>query len=740
MRDLTTLSWPSFSLLLIFLITLCAGPTFGAQSGALLVNSLREVYQTQTNFDVPLGGYADNYISSLWCDPNVATETTVTILNQNTAFSLSPIAPPLSHIFCGTYYYVIFRFTPAAAGLVTDVVTFSTDIGSASLQLIGNGIPVESPAFWVADLPAGTSAERLQYDSSRHYLYVTDSNNNRLIVFSPPSRSVVTTIPVGYAPFGMALTPDAKFLYIANAGEYSISEINLDTLQESRRIILPSLGPYPGYTPYALTVIGEGLLLIGSSPPLLSSGGPIFELDLNNQTLSPRTDIGRGMSPDFATSSDFSTTAILVEPFASPADFVRYDHASGSITKGGGGIEAGVSINHNGTEILSNDGVCMGGVFSFLPDLHLMDSQLNTITGIGLLGCKALQTAFSADGSKVYAVSDPDPSSPIAGSLMHEVDLSVLRQTRTLQSTMPDGYYPLPDTKAMAVSDDGVWVYSIFGQTNNAPPSKLLMMKVGHVDGISSLAVVTVGTGTGTVISIPGGIDCGSDCWEDFPTGTSVSLTPVAGANTVFAGWSGDPDCLDGVVTMGKDKSCIAKFDRAYLVSVNKAGAGKGLVSSDSPQINCGSQCSAYFKTNSRITLTATPDAGSIFLGWTSTQVYCSAGGPCIIDVGGPISVTATFVPAIYVNVVAPNGGEVWRGSTLQTIRWSANGFSGNVRIQLSRDGGTTWKTIINKTANSGSVQWKVRKPVTSQAKIRICSIASPSICDTSDSTFTIQP
>jgi len=36
---------------------------------------------------------------------------------------------------------------------------------------------------------------------------------------------------------------------------------------------------------------------------------------------------------------------------------------------------------------------------------------------------------------------------------------------------------------------------------------------------------------------------------------------------------------------------------------------------------------------------------------------------------------------------------------------------SGKVRIELSRDGGATWKALANSTANTGALSWKVTKP-----------------------------
>jgi len=53
------------------------------------------------------------------------------------------------------------------------------------------------------------------------------------------------------------------------------------------------------------------------------------------------------------------------------------------------------------------------------------------------------------------------------------------------------------------------------------------------------LTVTLGGNATGSVTSNPPGIDCGVDCTEVYLATTPVSLTPVAGPNAVFAGWSG---------------------------------------------------------------------------------------------------------------------------------------------------------------------------------------------------------
>jgi hypothetical protein len=89
-------------------------------------------------------------------------------------------------------------------------------------------------------------------------------------------------------------------------------------------------------------------------------------------------------------------------------------------------------------------------------------------------------------------------------------------------------------------------------------------------------------------------------------------------------------------------------------------------------------------------------------------------------------------------SVLTPKSGDIWRIGTNQTINWMPSGVTGNVQIQISRNGGS-WKAIINNTANDGSQAWKVAKPATLRAKVRVCRISAPLICGPSSPTFIIQ-
>ncbi|MFN3481314.1 MAG: InlB B-repeat-containing protein, partial [Thermodesulfovibrionales bacterium] len=130
------------------------------------------------------------------------------------------------------------------------------------------------------------------------------------------------------------------------------------------------------------------------------------------------------------------------------------------------------------------------------------------------------------------------------------------------------------------------------------------MTKRSESAGTYTLTVIKSGTGTGTVTSNPAGINCGSDCSEDYTSGTTVTLTAQADSGSTFAGWSGDADCSDGVVTMDADKSCTATFTlNQYTITTSANPSAGGSVTCNPNPVNHGSTSTCTITTNAGYTL-----------------------------------------------------------------------------------------------------------------------------------------
>jgi len=171
------------------------------------------------------------------------------------------------------------------------------------------------------------------------------------------------------------------------------------------------------------------------------------------------------------------------------------------------------------------------------------------------------------------------------------------------------------------------------------------------------IVVMIDGSGSGAVSSSPTGINCPPTCSSRFPAGTVVTLTATPSANSVLLWWS-DARCTGTgscVVTMTAETAVTAAFALTYVLTVSRAGAGEGTVTSSPAGIACGGTCSASFPIGTAVTLTATPNANSAFTGWTGGG--CNGTGGCTVNISGATTVTPTFTPIFALTVARAGTG-----------------------------------------------------------------------------------
>jgi hypothetical protein len=101
-------------------------------------------------------------------------------------------------------------------------------------------------------------------------------------------------------------------------------------------------------------------------------------------------------------------------------------------------------------------------------------------------------------------------------------------------------------------------------------------IKSSFRDDATSLVVTRAGSGSGTVTSLPAGIDCGATCTAPFPEESTVTLTPEAAAGSSFAGWSGACSGTGAcTVTIGEAQSSVgAEFVLTTGGGTDKPGGG----------------------------------------------------------------------------------------------------------------------------------------------------------------------
>ena len=154
------------------------------------------------------------------------------------------------------------------------------------------------------------------------------------------------------------------------------------------------------------------------------------------------------------------------------------------------------------------------------------------------------------------------------------------------------------------------------------------------------------------------------DVWTKTPGGTS----PVVANGMVFySGYDGQvhaldpttgtqlwvdaepnglhwesPIVVDGRLYLTDDSGHLLAYEpTSHVLTVSTSGFGAGSVASVPAGIDCGAVCDAPFAAGTTVTLTAVPNAGSMFTGWSGEG--CSGTGTCQVAMTQARSVTAAF-------------------------------------------------------------------------------------------------
>jgi hypothetical protein len=135
-------------------------------------------------------------------------------------------------------------------------------------------------------------------------------------------------------------------------------------------------------------------------------------------------------------------------------------------------------------------------------------------------------------------------------------------------------------------------------------------------------------------------------------------------------------------------------------LSVVRAGAGSGTVSSVPAGIACGTDCAHAYPVGTAVRLAAAAAAGSTFTGWSGGG--CSGTVACTVTLGASTTVTATFgvsAPATGIAVTFPSlvAGQTVSGTPRVTIAASGTSGSSN-RFTILVDGAQKDLWIVSAT------------------------------------------
>jgi YVTN family beta-propeller protein len=405
--------------------------------------------------------------------------------------------------------------------------------------------PTLSAAISVGALPAGVA-----FNPDGRRAYVANRGDGTVSMINTATKQVMVSTSVGSGGAatvqGVVVSPDGRRVYAdvyeGASGTRVVTVLHATTNAVLDTIPVGTSQPVPqGANPQGITISPDGRLLFVADN---YDGGAFVVLDTATKQPVASIAMGTGTVPSGVAASPDGLRAYLA--FAGSNAIEVFDLPSRSVTAtvAVGAAPAGVAVTPDGRTCYVANGAD--------SSVSIVDTSTNQVTATILAGfATPAGIAISPDGSRAYVANSGNNSV----SVVRTVDAG-------LDATIPVGAGPL----GIAVSPDGKQAYVSEGAGNS----------VGQIGGTFTLTLAKTGTGIGRVTSTPEGIDCGGNCLASFTAGTTVTLVALPNGGSTFSGWSGDPDCADGSVTMNGNVSCTATFSAIPSGGGGGGGGGSG--------------------------------------------------------------------------------------------------------------------------------------------------------------------
>ncbi len=239
-------------------------------------------------------------------------------------------------------------------------------------------------------------------------------------------------------------------------------------------------------------------------------------------------------------------------------------------------------------------------------------------------------------------------------------------------------------------------------------------------------------------------------CWEEWRTVPMAYEMSIGGSAT---------NCLNNVEGIKYFGKAIAQALYDYYGTFNKSftltspNGGETLTSGGTTNVtwtssgspgNVRIDCSADGGASWQNLLTSTPDDGN-----QSVTLPTANSNNCILRVSGVTAMgvndqsntvfTIGTPPLSTITVTYPNGGETIESNYWKNITWTSTGTLAKVNIEISTDGGTTWKQMAYAVTNTSSYDLNIPGTASNLCLIKVINAENLSSNDVSNSVFTIQ-
>jgi hypothetical protein len=194
------------------------------------------------------------------------------------------------------------------------------------------------------------------------------------------------------------------------------------------------------------------------------------------------------------------------------------------------------------------------------------------------------------------------------------------------------------------VTNSSSWVYGNTGFTDGSSVPGIVGYEWDRFDSNYAPPSAVAGSwtllGNSPTVTDTGSADSSNSSIYQAQSGAWVFATgTMSWSSGLNASGLADPR-IQQATTNVLNRFITGASSTSFTLTVTKSGTGTGTVASSPSGISCGTTCSASFDSGTVVNLTATPDSGSTFAGWSGA---CTGTGACSVTMDAAKSVAATF-------------------------------------------------------------------------------------------------
>jgi len=363
------------------------------------------------------------------------------------------------------------------------------------------------------------------------------------------------------------------------------------------------------------------------------------------------------------TGDDVVTATLASAPSASVISVSRYS--------GAGALANIASVNSNGPS-----GACEGGIDGEAYAFDLATSSSDSLVYVAAAlrnkdhapgaGYTEHIELYAGSGGSTAGLATADglagstPITSVQGSFSSTVDYGVVALEIESVPAGPFALTLVASSGGTASADPASGPYdpgTSVTLTASPDPGFAFAGWSGDVSGLQNPVALVMDADKGvtanfapeyavTLVPVPGGSIDLTPPGGTYVAGTVVVATATPDAGYLFRGWTGDLSGTENPTTLvlDADKSVGAQFARPTLVVT--AGSGGSV-----------DPAGGTYDAGSVVTLTATPDPGFAFVGWSGD--LSGAQNPATLVMDDDRSVTASFAPLVTLSLSSATGGSI---------------------------------------------------------------------------------